>query len=285
MRSRLSPFAVLALCICTAAPAFAQQPGADGPYRETDRARFLRWAYQDLGALGQEITTPRFAVYTAGALGYTLGAAWADDDILLEVEGFKQDSKAATDILDTLDDFGGPAINYPVFGLAAVSLVTNNTKFQDAAMTSLQTLVYAGLTGYALKGIIGRARPEFGEDVGDPYAFFETTGKNPFSDEGNSSYPSGHAISSFGIITAWVVYYPSPLTYALYLIPTGTVINRLAVRKHWPTDIVVGAALGIGMGRFLARRHQRIQSGEDRASRHDIDLNVGLNTAALTYRF
>lgn len=150
-------------------------------------------------------------------------------------------------------------INLPVIALAGGALVTNNIKFQDAAFTSLQTLVYAGLIGYGLKGILGRARPEWTTPY-DPYAFFDRTGKNPFSHDGNSSYPSGHAIAAFGIITPWVLYYPSPFTYALYALPVGTSLSRLAVEKHWATDLVVGAAIGVAMGRWLTHRHRRGES-------------------------
>jgi membrane-associated phospholipid phosphatase len=142
-------------------------------------------------------------------------------------------------------------------------MLTNNIKFQDAAFTSLQTLLYAGVLGYLLKGIFGRARPEW-TNPDDPYAFFDRTGTNPLSHEGNSSYPSGHAIASFGIITPWVLYYPSPFTYALYIIPTGTAFSRLATEKHWATDLAVGTVIGVAMGRWLTHRHQGTRSDESR---------------------
>lgn len=226
---------------------------------ETDRARLARWMYQDLGGLAQATFTPRTGLYVLGGAGFTLGLAWLDDDAQ---EGMHDLYRGPVrDVLETVDYFGGPYINVPVVLLAGGSLLTNNTKFQDAAFTSLQTLVYAGLLGYGLKGIFGRLRPE---RTDDPYAFFATTGTNPFTHEGNSSFPSGHAIAAFGIITPWVLYYPSVFTYSLYAIPTGTMFNRLALAKHWPTDLVVGAAIGVAMGRWLTHRHMDRQAGPSR---------------------
>lgn len=221
---------------------------------DSSRLRLFRWMGKDLAALGRNVFTPRFALYSAGAVGGTFALAWSDDELTEAMHGIY--TGEVKNVLDVLDYLGGPKINLPVLALAGGSMVTNNIKFQDAAFTSLQTLVYAGLIGYALKGIFGRARPEW-TDPYDPYAFFDRTGKNPFSHEGNSSYPSGHAIASFGIITPWVLYYPSPFTYALYVLPIGTSFSRLALDKHWATDLVVGAAIGISMGRWLTHRHRR----------------------------
>lgn len=230
---------------------------------DSSRARVFRWLVNDIGALGKAVFTPRFALYAAGTLGGTFALAWSDDDLTDVMNDLYVGT--ARDVFDAMYYMGGPHINLPVVALAGGSMLTNNIKFQDAAFTSLQTLVYAGLLGYALKGIFGRARPE-NTDPYDPYAFFETTGMNPFSGEGNSSYPSGHAISAFGILTPWVLYYPNPLTYGLYVIPTGAALSRVAVDKHWPTDLVVGAAIGIAMGRWLTKRHRRDEPDEGRVS-------------------
>ncbi len=231
---------------------------------DSSRLRIFRWMGSDLVALGRNVFTPRFALYAAGTVGGTYALAWSDDDISESMHSVY--TGEVRDVLDVLDYLGGPKINIPVFVLAGGAMVTRNIKFQDAAFTSLQTLVYAGLIGYGLKGIFGRARPEW-TDPYDPYAFFDRTGKNPFSHEGNSSYPSGHAIASFGIVTPWVLYYPSPFTYALYALPIGTSLSRLALDKHWATDLVVGAAIGVSMGRWLTHRHRRENDqGNERVS-------------------
>ncbi|MEX0746994.1 MAG: phosphatase PAP2 family protein, partial [Rhodothermales bacterium] len=222
---------------------------SEGP--EYGRARLLRWMYQDAGALAVRAVAPRTLLYSAATFGATLGLALFDDDLIGAGEGITDGP--VREALDVVDYLGGPFINGPVVAIAGVSLLTSNDKFQDAAFTSLQTLICAGLLGYALKGIFGRTRPEWTED---PYEFFSTTGKNPFSHEGNSSYPGGHAISSFGIITPWVIYYPGPLTYSLYALPVGTAVSRVVRKKHWPTDLAVGAAIGVAMGHWLSRRHQ-----------------------------
>jgi membrane-associated phospholipid phosphatase len=228
--------------------------GAVRAQPETSRVRFVHWMYEDLGALAKATATPKTGLFILGTAGATAGLAALDDDAQ---DGIHEVYHGTfKEVLEVADYLGGPKINIPVFVAAGGSLLTNDTKLQDAAFTSFQTLVYAGLLGYALKGIFGRSRPEVTDD---PYAFFATTGKNPFTAEGNSSYPSGHAIAAFGIVTPWVLYYPGPVTYALYVLPAGTVLSRMARDKHWATDIAVGATIGVLMGRFLTNRHKGLQ--------------------------
>lgn len=225
---------------------------------DSSRTRVLRWMYEDVGGLARHVATPKFALYAAGTLGATFAVAWLDDDVLDLVHDANRG--LVHDFFLVVDTLGGPIINIPVVAAAGISLLTNSPRFQDAAWTSLQTLVYAGALGYALKGIFGRGRPVWTDN---PYAFFSRTGKNPVLAEGNSSFPSGHAISTFGIITPWVMYYPSPFTYALYIIPAGTSISRIAHDRHWATDIVVGALIGVSMGRWLTVRHKRQQASPE----------------------
>lgn len=267
------PIALLLLLCTLGLPAASAQQGprvdaprvgtTTGPL-DSSRARVFRWMYRDVGALARNVTTPKFALYATGTMAGTLGLAWLDDDAGDAVGSVYHGT--FKDALDVVDYLGGPKINYPVIALAGGSLLTNNLRFQDAAFTSLQTLIYAGLIGYGLKGIFGRERPEWSDNT---YAFFSRTGKNPFSHEGNSSFPGGHAIAAFGIITPWVMYYPSPVTYALYILPVGTGISRVAGNKHWATDIAVGAFIGISMGRWLSRLHQNAQRRDER-----LDLSV-----------
>ena len=65
-----------------------------------------------------------------------------------------------------------------------------------------------------------------------------------------SSFPSGHAASAF---TAAVVLAGSPFTPAYFALATAIAASRVYVRLHHTSDIVAGAALGVGLG-LVARR-------------------------------
>jgi membrane-associated phospholipid phosphatase len=111
----------------------------------------------------------------------------------------------------------------------------------------MQSLLYAGLVTIGLKTAFGRARPESGLHS----QYFD-----PFS--GSTSFPSGHTTAAFAIVTPWVLYYPGPISYSLFALSTGTAVARIARDKHWPTDVVAGAAIGFFTARFLSNKHQSL---------------------------
>jgi len=135
-------------------------------------------------------------------------------------------------------------------GIFASSLVTNNRKYQDAAFTSLQSLLMTKLTVNTAKFIFGRERP-YQED--GPYDF-------DFVQPGGTSFPSGHTATAFALVTPWMVYYPGPITYAMMAVPIGTAVARVAKGKHWFSDVTAGAAIGFSMGHYLAKKHLRLES-------------------------
>ena len=147
--------------------------------------------------------------------------------------------------LNWTNKLGGPEMNLPVVGVFAATLLTDNTRLQDAAFTSLQSMLYAGALSYGLKYTFGRARPH---ELQGPFRF------TPLS--GHSSFPSGHTVTAFAVLTPWVLYYPHPATYTLYALATGTAISRVARDKHWATDVLAGGTIGFLTAYWLTKRHQ-----------------------------
>lgn len=207
--------------------------------------RFVRWSYQDAGNL-LNIIGPRAPIFViAGGAMLTTGINIDEpfqDDVQ---ESYASRGKGLWGgYLDFSNEFGGPGVRLPIAGLFAATLLSKNTKLQDAAFTSLQSWLYSGILSYGLKYAFGRYRPEdgFGPDRFQPFS-------------SNTSFPSGHTVAAFALITPWVLYYPHPVTYSLFGISTGTAIARMARNKHWPTDVIAGAAIGFFVGRHLVRRH------------------------------
>jgi len=206
------------------------------------RGRFLRWLYQDAGALISQVN-PRTPIYLAGAAFYLIPASGLDPQVNPEVR--KITGGAFGSYLDVVNEFGGPRMNLPVTALFAASLATKDRRFQDAAFTSFQSMLYAGVIGYTLKYAFGRSRPYEGQGA---FQF------SPFS--GHTSFPSGHTTTAFAIVTPWVLYYPNIGTYALFAVCSGTAIARLERDKHWATDVLAGGTIGFLTAFWLTRRHQ-----------------------------
>jgi undecaprenyl-diphosphatase len=104
----------------------------------------------------------------------------------------------------------------------------------------------AGLASLVLKGLFGRARPRFFDMVG-PFHF-----DNFVLNAGYTSFPSGHSITAFGTTMALSYFLPRwrwPLLGLALLVG----ISRVIVGAHYPSDVLAGAAIGIGTAIFLRR--------------------------------
>ena len=125
------------------------------------------------------------------------------------------------------------------------SLFTDNHRFQNAAFTSIESLIYSNVLTNALKLVFGRERPW---QSNDPHIF------RPFS--GNTSFPSGHATTAFAAITPWILYYPNTATVVAITLATATAFSRVPLRFHWPSDVMAGALIGFSTSAWLYKRHQ-----------------------------
>jgi len=60
------------------------------------------------------------------------------------------------------------------------------------------------------------------------------------------SFPSAHALSSFAVATA--MYRVDPATAATFLVAAAISLGRPYLGMHYPSDVVVGALLGVLLG-------------------------------------
>jgi hypothetical protein len=234
--------------------------------RAQSAGRFVRWLGSDAASF---VRVPSRGALTVASIEVaSLGAlSLLDRTVNHEVrEGY---SGFFADYVDVVNRIGNPESNYVTVGVFGISLLTGDTRFQDAAFTSLETFAFAGLFTEALKELVGRERPE--ADLGE-YTF------HPFS--GNTSFPSGHATKAFAVLTPWVMYYPGPVTYGLLVIgASGTALARIAKDKHWMTDVLAGASIGFFTGRYLALKHQNADGGTR------VHLTMAPNRLSLAVRF
>jgi membrane-associated phospholipid phosphatase len=72
--------------------------------------------------------------------------------------------------------------------------------------------------------------------------------------EGGKSFPSGHAAGSFAFASVIAHRYPHKpwLKWSVYGLATGVSLTRVAGKKHFPSDVLVGATLGYVTGTYFA---------------------------------
>jgi hypothetical protein len=113
-----------------------------------------------------------------------------------------------------------------VYGLNLAGIKGKNSLI-DATGIYVMSVGISGVTAISIKNVSKRTRPD-GSD--------------------NHSFPSGHATSAFASAEFLKQEYKdvSPIYgYAGYGVATATAVLRLYNKKHWVSDVVAGAGIGI----------------------------------------
>ena len=147
---------------------------------------------------------------------------------------------------------------YTVAGVAGtfylVGRIKKNDRARETGILTAEAALNSVIVDSALKGISQRVRPQDGEDRSE---FFD----------GGSSFPSGHAILAWS--TATVIaneYNDRPVVQvAAYSIATAVSIVRFTGEEHYLSDVLVGSALGYGIGKYVytARHRKKVNSTDD----------------------
>jgi hypothetical protein len=71
---------------------------------------------------------------------------------------------------------------------------------------------------------------------------------------GGRSFPSGHSATSFAFAALVAHRYPKNkwVKWGAYALATGVSLSRYPAKKHYPSDILIGATLGYVTGTYLA---------------------------------
>lgn len=107
----------------------------------------------------------------------------------------------------------------------------------------------ASVTSDVIKAATDRERPDVDMLVSRPHT---------------SSFPSGHAATSFACATVLGVLLPR-WRVPLYVLAALIAWSRLYVGVHFPLDVLAGATLGILVGLVLLRARRRLAAARPRS--------------------
>jgi hypothetical protein len=141
--------------------------------------------------------------------------------------------------------------NYGVYSLVGAggglylwSKLSHDDHQRETGILAGEAAINSFGVGTAFKYAFGRERPNQGQGLGN---FFEH----------GVSFPSDHSAVAWSIASVIAHEYPGPFTLiAAYGLATAVSASRVLGKQHFPSDVVVGGAIGWLIGRQIYRaRH------------------------------
>jgi len=128
-------------------------------------------------------------------------------------------------------------------------------------LTLTQGLTYGLVVG--VKHAVGRPRPYVDRPLGARAARH----RPPAPGDAHLSFPSGHASLSAALATSWGLSFPRWYVVgpgALWA--TGVALSRVHLGVHYPSDVLVGTILGMGVALLVDQLRQAVTPAPLRAS-------------------
>nr|WP_254067886.1 phosphatase PAP2 family protein [Burkholderia sp. L27(2015)] len=118
-------------------------------------------------------------------------------------------------------------------------------KLGDTFWRSVDAMAISSAGAEVMKYTFQRERPS---QTNNPNEFFKGVHAQ--------SFPSGEVTAIAAAVTPFMAAYGDdhPAIYALALLPAYDAVARVKTHGHWQSDVLVGAALGTGVGLWASHR-------------------------------
>lgn len=131
--------------------------------------------------------------------------------------------------------------------LLVIGLKAGKPREAVAGRLGLLAVIVGSLFGQVLKHLFCRSRP-LAEKSGQFFVEFPCLGKGA----GFISFPSGHSVTAFALAFVLSRAYPR-YAFLFYGLASLVALSRVYLAKHFPSDVVAGAAIGILAGWIACR--------------------------------
>jgi len=255
MRCAVLTSVVLAIGATRGTPARAAENTAD-PDRPYWRTNLFKRVATDQKFLltrwfPQEFKDPLFASTFGVGVAMIIQSASGDGggfDGATERDITNATSSGATSVSHVFTTMGEGAVVASILGITYLSSRrAHDDRLSEASSLATESLLNAGIWVTVLKAATARARPN------EPNAgqFFQYGGS------GSDSFPSGHAMGAFSVASVFAEVYRDKkwVPWLSYGLATAVSASRLALGRHYPGDVVVGAVLGSSIGRGVVARN------------------------------
>lgn len=232
MRTRLTLFLIGTMLL--AQPARAQQPKIDSATIARANKPILR------------------AGELLAVLGTTAAGMALDQTIRNRIHD--ETDRTGRRVADFGNAIGSPFVYPTLLVLAAGEKALHAEGAYGVTSRALKSTLVGGASSLMLKYLIGRDRPRISPS--DPFKF------HPFTIKDNS-FPSGHTTVAFALATSFSREIKGKWDdVAFFTIASTTAYARMHDDKHWFSDVVFGAGVGILSARFVHRREAKLLVGK-----------------------
>jgi len=185
-----------------------------------------------------------FALLSLGVL-FFMFILYFDKKAILWASSLDKSTSRVHMLLQCID----PVMNFISHGtilllVAIVILVTGKytkSNLVELGRTLIGGFIVTGITVQTLKYLAGRARPKVS---------FNTLFYGPSAGDSYHSFPSGHTAEAFCFACILANYFPRYRIY-FYLLAFLMGFERIEELRHFPSDVIAGAVIGVAVGRLL----------------------------------
>lgn len=192
-----------------------------------------------------------------GGLAITYGLFETDDEVYETLRGIRLRSPVLSTVSPVVSEMGLGTFSIALFGgFYAYHFVTGDERSLRAADLGMETFLFSGIATQILKNSFGRERPSMRTREGGrwsgPLSYFEHRDNGSKSIASYDAFPSGHTATIFAAAaTIADTYHEKWVPYAAYTTATLVGISRVMESAHWPSDVFVGAIIGIASTKIV----------------------------------
>lgn len=142
-----------------------------------------------------------------------------------------------------ISDYGAYSMVGGAGGIYLLGVIGQNEHQRETGFLAGEAAVDSLAVVELMKYASGRERP------------YQGAGNGPFR-SGGSSFPSEHSAVAWSIAGMFAHEYPSPfMKFLAYGAATMVSATRITAKQHFPSDVLVGSAIGYLTSEFIYRRH------------------------------
>jgi membrane-associated phospholipid phosphatase len=205
--------------------------------------------------------------FVVAIAGSAMLLPWDDDfDRYFAVHGQDAAWRSLAELREGGHAFSGRTVTPVAIAVYGVGLAIKNQNLRDGVMGCVASYASESvLRNYVFYPLVARPRPDpdrthaddntpGGAEEGDQYVF-QVPGSGTW---GKHSMPAGHIANVAACVSFLTSRFHMGLVEpALYAVAAGVGVGRMADRRHWASDTMLGFIFGYAVGRNTAIRSER----------------------------